>query len=809
MNANVRKLLFLFGILFFSPQTSGQTCRKRCGQLSEECSCHASCLSLLTCCTDHNQFCLHVSPHSSSMLGGRALRILGSVLPADTLLLCRFKGEVEVEGFIDEQGHAFCISPLLYETGWIPLDVSTDGSNFDRSGKYLSVHPSRSAPEVTLMNTTQWQNYGTPNTAGQLRMTWNRSLLKAEEVNVELWGYREVSGSAADGASALQAEMSFLYSLSRNHPNTGDFSFTPPELKRNFSEWELGNIRITAGSKSEGERNVQGLWSSAHILAWHLEQASSAWARDRCLQWDALESKLPNFLDKLMDCPCTLAQARADSGRFHTDYTCDIERGSVCTYHPGSVHCVRSVQASPSDGSGQQCCYDSVGDLVLTWDSVGGSTPDRAHDWGAPPYRTPPRIPGYSHWLYDVTSFFYCCLWSDLCHLYLNRRPSSGCRNYRPPRAAAVLGSLHFRTFDGLRYTFSGRGEYDLVRSPHRALSVQVRAERVKLENGTLVRATRLASVAMRENSSDVIEVRLQGEHLQVLRNKSILPFSEQSWMDLQGVFVFVPSPQNVTVMFSSGAAVELRLDEGTMTSTVLLPAEFSNKTRGLLGQMNSNPSDDLVTPAGNVASSANATLEEIFTIASEWNISKASSLFTYDSRYLLDSYFLPPSHDSAFVPAFSLPEKPDDPLVADMLSVCLGEGAQLCKHDTLITRSLAGGNATLRALRSHRALMEALEPVASCGWLPAPRNGKKNGTRYLQGSTLSFTCNGGYVLYGSTERTCEEKRAWSGLQTHCVTDDDTGFILGAVASLSTLVAMGIMIKLQMKKQNRYLSTFT
>lgn len=28
-----------------------------------------------------------------------------------------------------------------------------------------------------------------------------------------------------------------------------------------------------------------------------------------------------------------------------TDYGCDIEHGSVCTYHPGAVHCVRSVQA--------------------------------------------------------------------------------------------------------------------------------------------------------------------------------------------------------------------------------------------------------------------------------------------------------------------------------------------------------------------------------------------------------------------------------------------------------------------------------
>lgn len=104
---------------------------------------------------------------------------------------------------------------------------------------------------------------------------------------------------------------------------------------------------------------------------------------------------------------------------------------------------------SPIHGSGQQCCYDSTGSLVLTGDSVGGSTPDRAHDWGSPPYIKPPRVPGYSHWLYDVMSFYYCCLWSPHCHIYLKRRPSSGCQNYRPPRAGeTTLQSSHMSLFN-------------------------------------------------------------------------------------------------------------------------------------------------------------------------------------------------------------------------------------------------------------------------------------------------------------------------------------------------------------------------
>lgn len=49
--------------------------------------------------------------------------------------------------------------------------------------------------------------------------------------------------------------------------------------------------------------------------------------------------------------------------------------------------------------------------------------------------------------------------------------------------------------------------------------------------------ATRLSSVAMKENTSDVIEVRLvnKPDHLQVLQNHQVLSFSEQNWMDLEG----------------------------------------------------------------------------------------------------------------------------------------------------------------------------------------------------------------------------------------------------------------------------------
>lgn len=55
---------------------------------------------------------------------------------------------------------------------------------------------------------------------------------------------------------------------------------------------------------------------------------------------------------------------------------------------------------------------------------------------------------------------------------------------------------------------------------------------------GTAAKATWLSSVAMKENASDAIEVRLAEGHLQVLRNQKVLPFTEQRWMDLHGEMI-------------------------------------------------------------------------------------------------------------------------------------------------------------------------------------------------------------------------------------------------------------------------------
>lgn len=53
-----------------------------------------------------------------------------------------------------------------------------------------------------------------------------------------------------------------------------------------------------------------------------------------------------------------------------------------------------------------------------------------------------------------------------------------------------------------------------------------------------MAKATRLSSVAMKEKTSDVIEVREVDGNLQVLRNQKVLHFTEQRWMDLHGEII-------------------------------------------------------------------------------------------------------------------------------------------------------------------------------------------------------------------------------------------------------------------------------
>lgn len=89
------------------------------------------------------------------------------------------------------------------------------------------------------------------------------------------------------------------------------------------------------------------LYSTEHALGYILEEQYQEnpvqWSNDKCIDWSSTDNSA--YTSSLLACPCTLDQALADSGRFQPDTGCSMFSGSVCTYHVGAKHCVRSVFA--------------------------------------------------------------------------------------------------------------------------------------------------------------------------------------------------------------------------------------------------------------------------------------------------------------------------------------------------------------------------------------------------------------------------------------------------------------------------------
>lgn len=67
------------------------------------------------------------------------ISLLSMVTLKSVFNIYRFKQQIITRGYVAKDGKAHCISPLLYETGFIPFEVSTDNElTFPYSGTWLS-----------------------------------------------------------------------------------------------------------------------------------------------------------------------------------------------------------------------------------------------------------------------------------------------------------------------------------------------------------------------------------------------------------------------------------------------------------------------------------------------------------------------------------------------------------------------------------------------------------------------------------------------------------------------------------------------
>lgn len=80
---------------------------------------------------------------------------------------------------------------------------------------------------------------------------------------------------------------------------------------------------------------------------------------------------------------------------------------------------------------------------MYTNDTKSGSTSDRYHIFGNPPYNTYGSVPALSHYLNDMVPFYLCCEWSDLCDSYLYVRETADCKGHRYTKGGKLINHLN------------------------------------------------------------------------------------------------------------------------------------------------------------------------------------------------------------------------------------------------------------------------------------------------------------------------------------------------------------------------------
>ncbi|XP_047508314.1 protein mesh isoform X3 [Pieris napi] len=728
---------------------------------------------------------LMFAPESGNMLGGTIVNITGPCFNPNDQITCRFDTE-SVRGAVVDVNRAICVQPMFYHNGYARFEISINNEPFKWKGKFFVETPATAQEKIFFTDNAVHERY-----PPEIRITWDRFNLTTNlnvQLQIGLWGYKEVT---------IRPQLEFIDMIEVGVANTGEYVINPQNFRNrdnlihNDMQFGFLQINLTTPELYKGVSISPVLWSRPIPLGWYFAPQwerlyGQRWANSLCNNWLRNDRFLKNFASQVWVCPCTMEHALLDKGRFLPDQSCDKDTNPTCRYHWGAIHCVRSASPSP-EGSGQQCCYDKNGFLMLSYDQMWGSRPHRSHDFGFTPYNEANKVPSLSHWFHDMIPFYQCCMWQEEqavgCETFrFERRPSQDCVAYQSPGVAGVFGDPHIVTFDDLQYTFNGKGEYVLVRvdEPQLKLDVQGRFEQVSRNIYGPVNATHITSIVSASNNSVPIEVRLRPQHSQWRYRLDVFADGKRIFFDrpalrvqyFPGVTVYQPmyilNQSEIVIMFSSGAGVEVVENKGYMTSRVYLPWTYMNRTRGLFGNWSLDVNDDFMRPDGTLAAvdlnnfqSAHREFAQYWQLTDREQKDIGVAMFTREygrtAAYYNDNQFIPNfiKEPANFLPA----NRSQD--VARAIEIC--QDSYQCRYDYGMTLNRDMAEFTKNYLASITNIKEInARRVISCGILETPRFGRKSNFFFTPGTRVNFECNQNFILTGDKRRVCEENGRWN-----------------------------------------------
>ncbi|XP_070554813.1 uncharacterized protein K03H1.5-like [Ptychodera flava] len=290
---------------------------------------------------------LSVYPSFGYMLGGQRIYVSGPCFDNTVEISCKF-GDNVVKATMESAVVATCTTPIFYEVGRIEFRLSADGGvSFDKyRGIFTVVSEEYRTSTVKRVDSANWH------TLNDLTIEWDTSEFLTSRLHVSLYGYVE----------DVSAGLNFITHLSPDPiDNSGRYTFTrQPE---NGASFHAGVIRLS-DHEVNFDDHPQSLWSDIHPLKWKYNVDSYTFCKDTL--YSDSERNL-EFLDDLEPCPCTLQQARLDTGRYTAHPRCNeawSHNDDNCHRKLLAHHCVR-VNEPSAKGAGQQCCYDEKGNLLM------------------------------------------------------------------------------------------------------------------------------------------------------------------------------------------------------------------------------------------------------------------------------------------------------------------------------------------------------------------------------------------------------------------------------------------------------------
>ncbi|XP_056421477.1 mucin-4 [Hyla sarda] len=453
--------------------------------------------------------------------------------------------------------------------------------------------------------------------------------------------------------------------------------------------------------------DVRGLW------IYELNNGQVSNSRMDCLSWFYDQPNPVSWNFDLLSCPCLYQQGQADS-RFRA------------TQAGGSTYVSLLRSTSPSRlNAGVRCVYYRRNQFLegfqeQTW-YFSNSNNDK-----------------------ELNAFNWCCNDVDdpkFCSMYMEKRPSIDCRNYRPPTPGWMFGDPHITTLDGFGYTFNGLGDFILLKAAASNISLVLHGRTA--QTGT-ASATNFQAFAVQYISSSVnvkVEWYLESSNYTtaLLDGKdAVFTFSSDMNANISNTNPAVLLKKDssvITATFESFVSVEVSAQLGMLTAVTNLPSDFLNNTKGLLGTWNNNQNDDLFFDNGTTIP-INSSEEQIFYYGMEWEV-KGEILFTKPKAEGI----------STFKPVFLSDLKNQFPEKYNELQQICGDKPE-CIFDALST------NQTELGLATREVSIQLTETNIILNAIPPFITGNSIIKAFLKRTvTVQYTANGTGVVF-SADRT-------------------------------------------------------